>query len=68
MMNSKDPEPPLATRSMRIDVGLALFQLDQGEHEVWQDNGDIFAFDELLALCVCVTGLCIRFDDWKLSQ
>ncbi len=65
-MNSKDPEPPLATRSMKIDLGLARFQLDQGEHEVWQENGDIFAFDELLALCV--TGLCIWFDDWKLSQ
>lgn len=46
---------------MRIDVGLGQFQLNQGEHEVWQENGDIFAFDESLAFDVKgFTGLTVE--------
>lgn len=44
---------PLLTTSTRIDVGLGQFQLNQGEYEVWQENGDIFAFDESLAFGGC---------------
>jgi len=51
----------LTATSMRIDVGLGQFQLNQGEHEVWQENGDIFAFDESLAFDVKgFTGLTVE--------
>ena len=34
---------------------------NQGEHEVWQENGDIFAFDESLAFDVTgFTGLTVE--------